>query len=68
MLKNLPAIWETWIQSLGQEGIGYPLKRLSLGEGIGYPLQLFCLETSMDRRSLVSYSPSATANGTVSHG
>ena len=30
-VKNLPAIWETWDQSLGQED--------SPGEGNGYPLQ-----------------------------
>ena len=41
MLKNLPAIWETQIQSLGQED--------SPGEGNGNPLQYSCLENSMDR-------------------
>ena len=38
--KNLPAVWETWVQS----GMGrYP------GEGNSNPLQYSCLENSMDR-------------------
>ena len=40
-VKNLPAMWETQVQSLGQED--------SPGEGNGYPLQYSCLENSMDR-------------------
>ena len=40
MVKNLPAMWETWVQSLGQED--------SPGEGNGNPLQYSCLENSMD--------------------
>ena len=40
-IKNLPAMQETWIQSLGWED--------SLGEGNGYPLQYSCLENPMDR-------------------
>ena len=39
-VKNMPAIWETWVQSLGWED---PLERN------GYPLQYSCLENSMDR-------------------
>ena len=39
-VKNLPAIWETWVLSLGWEG--------SLGQRNDYPLQ-YCLENSMDR-------------------
>ena len=32
MAKNLPAMWETWVQSLSQEGL--------LEKGMpGYPLQ-----------------------------
>ena len=31
LVKSLPAMWETWVQSLGWED--------SLGEGKGYPLQ-----------------------------
>ena len=37
IVKNLPAMWETWVQSLGQE------------EGNGYLLQYFFLENFMDR-------------------
>ena len=40
-VKNLPAMQETQVQSLGQED--------SPGEGNGYPLQYSCLENSMDR-------------------
>ena len=41
MVKNLPAVWETWVHSLGWED---PLEK-----GNGYPLQYSCLENSMDR-------------------
>ena len=40
LVKNLPAMRETWIQSLGRED--YP------GEGRGYPLQYSGLENLMD--------------------
>ena len=40
LVKNLPAMRETWIQSLGPED--YP------GEGRGYPLQYSGLENLMD--------------------
>ena len=39
-VKNLPAMQETWVQSLGQE---------SPGKGHGNPLQYSCLENPMDR-------------------
>ena len=39
-LKRLPAMWETWVQSLGQED--------SPGEENGNPLQYSCLENPMD--------------------
>ena len=39
-VKNLPAMRETWVQSLGWED--------PLDEGIGYPLQYSGLENSMD--------------------
>ena len=42
MIKNLPAIQETQVQSLGQ---GDPL------ENTGNPLQFSCLENSMDREA-----------------
>ena len=41
VVKNLPAMQETWVQSLGQED--------SPGGGDGNPLQYFCLENPMDR-------------------
>ena len=41
VVKNLPAMQETWVQSLGQED---PLE-----EGNGNPLQYSCLENSTDR-------------------
>ena len=40
LVKNLPAIWETWVRSLGWED--------PLGGGEGYPLQYSGLENSMD--------------------
>ena len=40
MVKNLLAMWETWVQSLGWED---PLKK-----GKGYPLQYSGLENSTD--------------------
>ena len=49
MVKNLSAMWETWVQSLGQED---PLKKgkgRSPREGNGNPLRYSCLENSMDR-------------------
>ena len=48
-VKNLPAVWENWVRSLGRED--------SPGEGHGNPLQYSCLENSMDYRNLVHYSP-----------
>ena len=41
MVKNLTALWETWVRSLGQED--------SPGRGHGNPLQYSCLENCMDR-------------------
>ena len=41
MVKNLPAMLETRVRSLGQED--------STEEGNGYPLQYSCLENSTDR-------------------
>ena len=40
MIKNLPAMQEIWVPSLGQED--------SPGEGNGNSLQYSCLENSMD--------------------
>ena len=44
MVKNPPAVWETWIQSLDCED--------SLEKGMAtYLLQYSCLENSMDREA-----------------
>ena len=48
MVKNLPAIQETWVRSLRLDR--------SPGEGIGNPLQYSCLENPMDRRAWGGYS------------
>ena len=40
LVKNLPAMWETWVWFLGWED--------SPGEGKGYPLQYSGLENFMD--------------------
>ena len=41
MVKNPPAMWETWIQSLGRKD---PMK-----EGIGSPLGILAWRIPMDR-------------------
>ena len=44
LVKNLPAMWETWVGSLGWiPGLGR-----STGEGKGYPLQYSGVENAMD--------------------
>ena len=48
VVKNLPAMQETWVQSLGWEG---------LGEENGYPLQYSCLENPHGQRSLAGCCP-----------
>ena len=48
-VKNLPAMWENWVKSLGWED---PLER-----GHGNPLQYSCLENPHEQRSLVGHSP-----------
>ena len=40
LVKNPPAMWETWVQSLGWKD--------SPGEGNSYPLQYSGLENYMD--------------------
>ena len=49
MIKNSPAVWESWVQSLGWED---PLE-----EGMATYLQYSCLGNSHGQRSLVGYSP-----------
>ena len=48
-VKNLPAMHETWVWSLGLIPGSDPWIRKSPGEGHGYPLQYSCLEDSMNR-------------------
>ena len=49
MVKNLPAVWETWAWSLGGED---PLE-----EGFGNPLQYSYLENPHGQTSRAGYSP-----------
>ena len=49
MVKNLPEMQETQVQSLGWED--------SPREGNGNPLQYSCLENLHGQRSLAGYSP-----------
>ena len=49
MVKNLPAMQETWVQSLGWED--------ALEKEIDNPLQYFCLENSMEKGAWGGYSP-----------
>ena len=49
LVKNLPAIWETWGS--------IPGSGRSPGEGRVYSLQYSCLENPRGQRSLVGYSP-----------
>ena len=46
MMKNLPVMRETWVQSLGSG--------MSPAEGIGNPLQYLFLESSMQSGGLQS--------------
>ena len=48
-VKNLPAMQQTWVRSLGWED--------SPGEGNGNTLQYSCLENSVDRGAWGGYSP-----------
>ena len=57
MLKNLPAMWETWVRSLGQED--------SPREGNGCPLQYSCLENSMDRKAWQATVRGITKSDTI---
>ena len=45
LVKNLPAIWETWVRSLGWEDL---LENLRQWVEKGYPLQYSGLENSLD--------------------
>ena len=48
-VKNPPAVWETWVQSLDGEG---PLEK-----GTAAPLQYSGLENSERQRNLAGFSP-----------
>ena len=48
-IKNLPAMQETWVQSLGWED--------ALEEENGTSLQYSCLQKSHGQKSLAGYSP-----------
>ena len=56
MVKNLPAMQETWVQSLGG---GDPLEK-----GTGYPLQYSDLDNPMDRGALRGTVYGVTKNQT----
>ena len=66
MVKNPPAMRETWVQSLGQED--------SPGEGKGYPLQYSGLENSIDdspwghKESDTTERPSLSLTGSSEYG
>ena len=47
-MKNLPAVQETWVRSLGWK---------DHLESIGNPLQYSCLKNPRGQRSLAGYSP-----------
>ena len=49
MVKNLPAMWETWVQSLDWED---PLE-----EGMATHSSILALENPKDRGPLAGYSP-----------
>ena len=53
MVKNLPAVQETWVRSLGSS-VGWEDPP---GGGHGNPLQYSCLKNPHGQRSLASYSP-----------
>ena len=57
MVKNLPVILETWVQSLG---VGR-----SPGEGNGNSLQVSCLENPIERRALCATLDGAAKSQTL---
>ena len=52
-IKDLPAVWETWVRSLGS----IPGSGRSPGEGNGNPLHYSCLKNPKNQRGLAGYSP-----------
>ena len=59
MVKHLPAMWETWVQSLSE---GDPLEKAV--EGSGTPLQYSCLENLMDGGAWWATVPGVAKNQT----
>ena len=57
--KRLPAMWETWVQSLSE---GDPLEKAV--EGSGTPLQYSCLENLMDGGAWWATVPGVAKNQT----
>ena len=49
MVKDLPAMQETWVRSLGRED---PLE-----EGLANPFHYSCLESPHGQKSLAGFSP-----------
>ena len=49
MIKNLPAMWESWVLLLGWED---PLEK-----GMATPSHISCLDNPHGQRSLAGYSP-----------
>ena len=50
MVKNLPAVQESWVQSLGLEGpLEKEMAKKKKKEGNGNPFQYSSLENSLDR-------------------
>ena len=54
MVKNLPAMWETWVRSLGWED---PLE-----EGMATHSSILAWENPHGQRRLVGYSPRGRRN------
>ena len=59
IVKNPPAMWETWVQSLSE---GDPLEKAV--EGSGTPLQYSCLENLMDGGAWWATVPGVAKNQT----